>query len=363
MKEKKRKRNKKRKISKISIFLIILVWIIALIFTLVLLINGIRNKSKLKEITSQIKIPEGFYYVGGEIDTGIVISDDKQDEFKGTEYKNLSKLNGNQFVWVPVEKAIVSDFAEAEKFLNEGKNPIAIKDGENYISFNYYFDSYKHLYNITIEKMYISEPCILEAEIYGDSEEYIEGSTKYLYQTSFNKMVESVEKNKGFYISRFEAGNINNAVTNDEKVVSKANEEDITYQSWIDLYKVIGNMYDRDDITTEMIWGCQWDAVLVWIASNSELARYIYDSKNIGNYYNKLEKTGSNEKYCLNNIYDMAGNAYEWTQRGSEGGRNAIGGSNLNDSSLNYSLNDQKIYEIRNPWKEVGTRITMYINN
>ena len=366
MKEKKRKKNKKRKISKISIFLIILVWIIALIFTLVLLINGIRNKSKLKEITSQIKIPEGFYYVGGEIDKGVVISDNKQDEFKGTEYKNLSKLKGNQFVWVPVEKAMVSNFEEAEQLVHEGKNPIAIKYKNEYKSIDYAFDSYLKKY-IIIEENYQNdesrEPYILKSEKNGDSEEYIEGSTKYLYQTSFNKMVESVEKNKGFYISRFEAGNINNAVTNDEKVVSKANEEDITYQSWIDLYKVIGNMYDRDDITTEMIWGCQWDAVLVWIASNSELARYIYDSKNIGNYYNKLEKTGSNEKYCLNNIYDMAGNAYEWTQRGSEGGRNAIGGSNLNDSSLNYSLNDQKIYEIRNPWKEVGTRITMYINN
>lgn len=358
MKEK--KRNKKRKISKISIFLIAFVWIIALIFTLILLINGIGNKSKLKEITSQIKIPDGFYYVGGDIDTGVVISDDKQDEFKGTEYKNLSKLKGNQFVWVPVDKAIANDFEDAEKLVNEGKNPIAIKDGENYKSLSYVFDTYAHKYLVVNQSEYNAEPYIVKGEIYGDSEEYIEGSTKDLYQNTFNKMIESVEENKGFYISRFEVGNLNNAVTNHEKVVSKANEENITYQSWIDLYKVIGNMYDRDDITTEMIWGCQWDATLVWIANNSELNRYVYDSKYVGNYYNKLEKTGSNEKYCLKNIYDMAGNAYEWTQRGSViGGRKALGGDYK--TSNVYSLEKTDVYGITYLWNEVGTRMTMYI--
>ena len=67
----------------------------------------------MKEVKSKITIPKGFYYVGGDIDTGVVISDNQADEFKGTEYKVLNKLKGNQFVWVPVEKAIVNDYKEA----------------------------------------------------------------------------------------------------------------------------------------------------------------------------------------------------------------------------------------------------------
>lgn len=43
-----------------------------------------------------IKIPDGFYYVGGTKDTGLVISDAKDDDL------NNSK-GGNQFVWIPVE--------------------------------------------------------------------------------------------------------------------------------------------------------------------------------------------------------------------------------------------------------------------
>ena len=43
-----------------------------------------------------VKIPDGFYYVGGTKDTGIVISD-----VKGDDLDNSKK--GNQFVWIPVE--------------------------------------------------------------------------------------------------------------------------------------------------------------------------------------------------------------------------------------------------------------------
>ena len=358
---KKRRNNGKKRISKISIILIAFIWTVALIFAFTLMIDGIKNKSKLKAISSKIKIPEGFYYVGGDIDNGIVISDNKRDEFKGIEYKVLKKLKGNQFVWVPVENAIVCSLDEAEILIAEGKNPMAIKDGDNYKSLNYVFDTYAHRYLLREYSEYNAEPYIVQGEIYGDSEEYIEGSTKDLYQTTFNKMIEQFEKNKGFYISRFEIGNLKNAVSKNEKVVSKQNQEDITYQSWIDLYIALRNMYEREEITTEMIWGCQWDATLVWIANNPKLNKYVYNSGDIGNYYNKLEKTGSNEKYCLNNIYDMAGNAYEWTQRGSAiGGRKAIGGDY--ETSNIYSLEKSDVYGITYLWKEVGTRMTMYIN-
>ena len=366
MDEKKRKKKRKRKLSKMSVILITLIWLIAMSVTLIWFIDSIKNKNKLDSIKANIKIPEGFYYVGGDIDSGVIISDNKQDEFKGTKYETLTKLQGNQFVWVPVEKAIADNFQEAKKMVSEGKNPLAIKYNNDYKRINYVFDSYYKSYTIIEEdysKNETTEPYIVKGEIYGDSEEYIEGSTKGLYQTTFNKMVESVEKNKGFYISRFEVGNLENAVKNNEKVVSKPYQDDITYQSWIDLYKIIRNMYDREDITTEMIWGCQWDATLVWILQNPDLNKAVYNTKQIGNYYNKLEKTASDSKYTLNNIYDLAGNAYEWTQRGSDiGGRIAVGGSYLTDKSLNYSLGDKKVYGITYLWKEVGTRMTMYVN-
>ncbi len=51
-----------------------------------------------------IPIPKDFYYVGGNINSGIVISDNKEDEKKyaNSETGDVGKeLQGNQFVWIP----------------------------------------------------------------------------------------------------------------------------------------------------------------------------------------------------------------------------------------------------------------------
>lgn len=361
-----KKKIKKRKISKIWMVIIFFIFTVFLIFTSILLYDSVKNIKQLKKIRSSINIPSGFYYVGGDIDTGVVISDNKNDELKGTKFKDLSKIEGNQFVWIPVENAVVDSFDEAKKLIENGKNPIAFKDKDNYYGIVYAFDIENHSYTIlkdNFSKEFSFEPYVIKSIFLDDNDNYKYLSSEELYQKKFNKMVEQVEKNKGFYISRFEIGNLSNAIVKKEKVVSKAGEDDITYQNWIDLYKALKEMYNRDDITTEMIWGCQWDAALVWMLNTSTLSKYVYNSKEIGNYYNKLEKTGSSPNYCINNIYDMAGNVCEWTQRSSmNGGRIASGGSNNTDETQNYSLCNRKVYEITSPWKEVGTRMTMYVN-
>ncbi len=49
-----------------------------------------------------IPVPLGFYYVGGTIDSGVVISDNKEDQNKYAGQDDVSKeLKGNQFVWIP----------------------------------------------------------------------------------------------------------------------------------------------------------------------------------------------------------------------------------------------------------------------
>ncbi len=49
-----------------------------------------------------IPVPLGFYYVGGTINSGIVISDSKDDQNKYAGKEDVSKeLKGNQFVWIP----------------------------------------------------------------------------------------------------------------------------------------------------------------------------------------------------------------------------------------------------------------------
>ena len=69
-----------------------------------------------------------------------------------------------------------------------------------------------------------------------------------------------------------------------------------------------------------MIWGCQWDATCDFIATKGD-GKDITNSSTWGNYSDNTEtgkgtkqRTGYSETWKANNIYDIAGNCYEWTQ-------------------------------------------------
>jgi len=58
-------------------------------------------QESIDSVTSDgVPIPKGFYYVGGTIGTGVVISDNSTDENKGDGHDKI--LVGNEFVWIPV---------------------------------------------------------------------------------------------------------------------------------------------------------------------------------------------------------------------------------------------------------------------
>lgn len=355
-------KRKKRRISKIWGILIILILITVLFILGYYGIKCISNQIKLNKIKAQITIPDNFYYVGGDVESGVVISDSKKDQFKGTSYNVINNLKGNQFVWVPVEVAVADDYDQAKKFVNDGKNPIAIKDGDNYKALKYTFDSYFKSCSIVEEnesQTIYGEPIILENDtVYKSGDE----SSQKAYQDTFNEMVKSVEKNKGFYIGRFEAGNLDNAINKDEKITSKAGEENISGRDWDNMYKLSRRMYDKDNIQTEMIWGCQWNATLVWMFQDNNIYKRFFNVRNYGNFYGKLEKTGSNKMYCFKNIYDLVGNVFEWTQLGKMvAGRAAVGGSYQGDNYLNYTLSDIFIYSTNYVFPDVGTRVSMYV--
>ena len=52
-----------------------------------------------------VPVPIGFYYVGGKINQGVVISDNEADRYEvgvdKTTHEYATKLKGNQFVWIP----------------------------------------------------------------------------------------------------------------------------------------------------------------------------------------------------------------------------------------------------------------------
>ena len=79
-------------------------------------------------------------------------------------------------------------------------------------------------------------------------------------ETEFNNMIASVEKYGGFYIGRYETGNLSQ-----EKLSVIKNNKDINNQTWYTIYKKAKGIAVNDNVTSTMIWGSQWDATMRWM--------------------------------------------------------------------------------------------------
>ena len=136
----------------------------------------------------------------------------------------------------------------------------------------------------------------------------------------YKNMIDSVRKNGGFYVGRYELSSAG----------TKKNQPSLTNTNWYNLYAKCKTLGDESTTYSRMIWGCQWDQVCKFISTAKDAngdTISLTDSKkygnyrdsqapaNTGNYESGVKKnTGSNEAWKTNNIYDLAGNCYEWTQ-------------------------------------------------
>ena len=322
-------KNRKNKLILSIIFILILIIIGYIIYTL------ISNKQS-QNIT--------FYTVGGNKENGLVISDCKEDLEKGTDYETLKNLKGNQFVWIPVENVVANSYDEANEMVENDKYPLVGKDGDNYKTLIYYFDGKEK--KITLSHTPFD---ITEEPQSGNSDE----------QERFKSMVEYLIKYKGFYISRFEVGNITGL--NDKKAVSKYGENQIAENTWNNMFSICSNMYQFENVKTEMMWGCQWNAILIWFYSNESTKNYAFSLEQKGNFSGKLNYTGENSNYCINNIYDIFGNVAEWTQLSlGQKYKYAVGSSYENKDS-NYVYEGNFTYDPDNSYKFIGTRAVLYL--
>ena len=185
-------------------------------------------------------------------------------------------------------------------------------------------------------------------------------------QNEFNEMIKSVKTYGGFYIGRYETGNLSQT-----RAVVQKNNSDINNQTWYTMYKVCKTIKANDNVATSMLWGCQWDATLRWMqtSSNSEVANFPTNSTGKENYSgtqgdtNTLIPTESNSGYSVNNIYDMAGNVFDWTIEASStdiygsyrvprGGSYTIAASSASNRSYGYTDSRYSVY---------GCRSTLYV--
>ena len=351
----------------------------------------------------EVSIPAGATVskIPGEyenVDNGIVIyivNDDKAN-WENVEYMQKTY---DQFVWVPVENAVLdlsSTYstlddegikAKVQEQINVGKYPMAIKTGtqtegkDDYIGVLYGFSevirngsTYVKVVpnsNWTPKSANCKEPSAVSGKDISSNLSQVNSilNTNYSDATSFgtvlqkqyNEMVEKVKNAGGFWVGRYETSNMGT-----KQVASKRGTTNgINNETWYKMYarqslysnevlkKV--NTNNQTTKTSSMIWGSQYDQIMIWMKgeASSEQAQsrgkyYITNGVGKGNYGEikidgkKIEdgndnpsapaSTGSQETYRVKNIYDLAGNVYEWTLEADSTNIRVVRGGYYNDT-------------------------------
>ena len=291
--------------------------------------------------------PSGFTHTEGTVDEGYVIADE----------------NGNEFVWVPVDKnqkikinvtseqniesvvltdpygdEILNSTVEGTNYSNENVIPtingaykLVVTAGRETKEVE--LDVYS-LYAIRMWELDMLTEEIAEIKGYENLEAFCLATwkTSTLEETQ-EKIIEnykndysetenyndSINKNGGFYIGRYEASN------DGGKVGSKPTTDTLNLWNRISQTDAITNIqstFNGSEYTSSLLTGSAWDRILCWLYETGEknISDIVGDSKSWGNYTDdtfsettNLINTGSKKETKVNNIYDLAGNLWEWT--------------------------------------------------
>ena len=323
--------------------------------------NQVDDEEKISKSLVVVKatIPDGYYYVGGTDESGVVISDNIADKDRYSGEENVGKdLEGNQWVWVPVENP-----SSLYTTVTDG---IALS-GSTGVKTTKYTNSAIISGNTRVlpgDTSNCREPDILTHSTYGDKEDRAKtagfSSLTNMAETmvsEYDEMIRSLEKYKGFYIGRYEL------TANGEKTGATQTCENGV--NWYTLYKNCTTLASGSKVKTRMIWGLQWDATCNWLASSGFS---ITDSTSWGNYrdntatgHGSKQNTGYSESWKANNIYDFAGNCWEFTQEAdSTNFRASRGGYYGNNGSLfqaSYCAGNFPAYS----YSDTGSRPTLYL--
>ena len=292
--------------------------------------NQVDDAEKISKSLVVVKapIPDGYYYVGGTDESGVVISDNIADKDRYSGGENVGKdLEGNQWVWVPVENPSSLYTTVTDGIALSGSTGVKTTKYTNSAIIS---GKTRGKPGDTSD---FREPDILTHSTYGDKEDRAKtagfSSLTNMAETmvsEYEEMIRSLEKYKGFYIGRYEL------TADGEK--TGATQTCGNGVNWYTLYKNCTTLASGSIVKTRMIWGLQWDATCNWLDSSGFS---ITDSSTWGNYYNNTadghgtkQNTGFSEKWKANNIYDFAGNCYEFTQEAYNTYNRAFRGGHYN---------------------------------
>jgi competence protein ComGC len=294
-------------------------------------LNGSGNGGKTEPETVPYLPSDDFHYdTSTSIDTGLVIKDGKE----------------NEYVWVVVPRtaAVYKTTGLGKTTFTDADYTSIEKDLKDYTSIYVTESGYSDLY-------------------YPDDKNVGWFADETAYNNLKNSMLKSVYENGGFYVGRYEAGietTGTNRTSNTDKnsegkyitpsttPVSKADAYPYTYVTRTQAQNLASNVNSGTKISS-LMFGVQWDLVLAFMHNKGNIAdsTLTSNSTTIGNYNDNLWTiknakaqyseddgdtftacpnpfkkeseseilltTGADSSFSVQNIYDIAGNVWEFT--------------------------------------------------
>lgn len=295
-----------------------------------LLEQELANATKEPDPAEGVKMPTGFYYVGGTKTSGIVISDNVNDKDK---YKNKAvvgtDLLGNQYVWIPcTTDSSSSDLQYARTEwgveVDGADNSRAIKD-----------------------ELTLTDSSVTYSD--ADTANGINADVSKEIVAQIKAEKTSVAKYGGYYIGRYEVGK------NGDTAVVKYNQTPYASITWSTAYGLAKQIITNSEATSYLCSSYAWDTAVNFIQNNSTAKNYATSIEGFnGNWNPQAVKdpsgnvikpagtsqqlnTGLTTQFC--NIFDMGGNEAEFTTELNPGTSETVvlrGGDYYSDLPAGY---------------------------
>lgn len=258
----------------------------------------------------KISIPQGFKVTKDayHVNEGVVIENEK----------------GDQFVWIPV--ADVNEMYNANE--QSGKLYNITKNGSNLKVITSLNDKYFEPGIVTG-----GDGKSIDADANNLKTVNLDSASKLERQikTEFNAMINSVRTYGGFYIARYETGNI------DQDYPSvKQNAQNRTSLNWYEAYVKNQNIQTGAYGISGTIYGCQWDMAMRWLQS-------------CDNSYKKV-----------NHIEDLANGRAEWTMEAYANDARVARDATREETTV-VQAGTRMDYNPTQVGTELGTRAMMYV--
>ena len=261
------------------------------------------------EYGNKVTIPKGFEVVeeeGTTVPEGIVIQD----------------KDGNQFVWIPVGRVYKDNTGTNYSDIQLGRYTFNTSNGTPTLIQAAYTaenpENYKQLIGILNDYGFDCFEYVIRENPDGIESDGADGLNAIA--KNLEGFVNSVKRNYGYYIGRYEASYGSGSNAADYKPLSKISTSTTFSKSkvgslWnnvtqIEAAKISRNMYNNDSnvrVESDLVNSYAYDTAIVFI---QEMGHTNYANKCSVNVSKKnTGKTG--DEVC--NIHDMASNCYEWT--------------------------------------------------